>query len=97
MLEQKLYKWWLLTIVFFSKTWSDGISPTPPQWLAVLLWNYGVLDYHIWMCILSGIYVWTKSVEMMTVTEQQNLVWCVDHNSSLKTCKIYGDVHIVRN
>ena len=32
------------------------------------------------MCILSGIYVWAKIVEVTGIF-QQNLVWCIVHNS----------------
>ena len=43
------------------------------------------------MCILLGIYVWTKNVEMMVVERfffQQNLVSCIVRNSSPVTCSI---------
>ena len=47
-----------------------------------------MLYNHIEMFMMSGIYVWTKIVEIMAGTFQHNLVSCVVHNSSLRTWRI---------
>ena len=67
----------------------------------------GMLDYHIGMCILSGIYIWTKIVDMTAVVLsvfQQILVDALllndlqDCYETLWHVKLpYWNVHIVRN